>query len=214
MSPGGVEHLCLGFFFVLFFFFFWYKLSFPFLPHPRCFWPSFLPWLVCAEFSAISVIVLSGSLSKLTSGPFFNTDAHLKITWHGSYTTRYVQKNKNIQKVNTKQLAALSRRGPKLVATVEAKLLNYTGRKVTFAMFGTGDWSQGEACIMGMKRSFQKLKVNVRCVKARDQYNSQMSDSCPCTEADFEWWVPPLIFSLHCIHLINFKRQREANRRR
>lgn len=50
--------------------------------------------------------------------------------------------------------------------------------------------SQGEECIMGMKRVFQKLKANVRCVKARDQYNSQMSESCPCTEADFEWWVP------------------------
>ncbi|XP_029691212.1 VPS10 domain-containing receptor SorCS1-like isoform X1 [Takifugu rubripes] len=46
--------------------------------------------------------------------------------------------------------------------------------------------NEGEACIMGMKRIFQKLKANVRCVKARDQYNSQMSDSCPCTEADFE----------------------------
>ncbi|KAM9848025.1 VPS10 domain-containing receptor SorCS1-like [Aulostomus maculatus] len=46
--------------------------------------------------------------------------------------------------------------------------------------------NEGEVCIMGMKRIFQKLKVNVRCVKARDQYISQMSDSCPCTEADFE----------------------------
>ncbi|XP_034538274.1 VPS10 domain-containing receptor SorCS1-like [Notolabrus celidotus] len=43
-----------------------------------------------------------------------------------------------------------------------------------------------ESCIMGMKRIFQKLKANVQCVKARDQYISQMSDSCPCTEADFE----------------------------
>ncbi|XP_067374517.1 VPS10 domain-containing receptor SorCS1-like isoform X2 [Channa argus] len=46
--------------------------------------------------------------------------------------------------------------------------------------------SEGKVCIMGMKRIFQKLKANVRCVKARDQYISQMSDSCPCTEADFE----------------------------
>uniref|UniRef100_A0A3Q3WH77 PKD domain-containing protein n=1 Tax=Mola mola TaxID=94237 RepID=A0A3Q3WH77_MOLML len=46
--------------------------------------------------------------------------------------------------------------------------------------------NEGEVCIMGMKRIFQKLKADVRCVKARDQYNSQMSDSCPCTEADFE----------------------------
>uniref|UniRef100_A0A8C4I1S2 Sortilin related VPS10 domain containing receptor 1 n=1 Tax=Dicentrarchus labrax TaxID=13489 RepID=A0A8C4I1S2_DICLA len=46
--------------------------------------------------------------------------------------------------------------------------------------------NEGEVCIMGMKRIFQKLKANVRCVKARDQYISQMSDSCPCTEADFD----------------------------
>uniref|UniRef100_A0A3Q4HKA0 Sortilin related VPS10 domain containing receptor 1 n=1 Tax=Neolamprologus brichardi TaxID=32507 RepID=A0A3Q4HKA0_NEOBR len=46
--------------------------------------------------------------------------------------------------------------------------------------------NEGEVCIMGMKRIFQKLKANVRCVKARDQYISQMSDSCLCTEADFE----------------------------
>ncbi|KAM4598998.1 VPS10 domain-containing receptor SorCS1-like [Fundulus diaphanus] len=46
--------------------------------------------------------------------------------------------------------------------------------------------NEGEVCIMGMKRIFQKLRANVRCVKARDQYISQMSDSCPCTEADFE----------------------------
>lgn len=51
-------------------------------------------------------------------------------------------------------------------------------------------YSQGEVCIMGMKRIFQKLKANARCVKARDQYIPQMSDSCACTEADFEWWVP------------------------
>ncbi|XP_032397319.1 VPS10 domain-containing receptor SorCS1 [Etheostoma spectabile] len=46
--------------------------------------------------------------------------------------------------------------------------------------------NEGEVCIMGMKRIFQKLKANVLCVKARNQYISQMSDSCPCTEADFE----------------------------
>ncbi|KAF7648536.1 hypothetical protein LDENG_00155260 [Lucifuga dentata] len=46
--------------------------------------------------------------------------------------------------------------------------------------------NEDEVCIMGMKRIFQKLKSNARCVKARDQYVSQMSDSCPCTEADFE----------------------------
>ncbi|XP_061601825.1 VPS10 domain-containing receptor SorCS1-like isoform X1 [Cololabis saira] len=46
--------------------------------------------------------------------------------------------------------------------------------------------NEGEMCIMGMKRIFQKLRANVQCVKARDQYISQMSDSCPCTEADFE----------------------------
>lgn len=74
--------------------------------------------------------------------------------------------------------------------------------------------SQGEVCIMGMKRIFQKLKGNVRCVKARDQYISQMSDSCPCTEADFEWWVPcsaaTLFTSLNPMnaqHFINLQRQ-------
>ncbi|XP_037553626.1 VPS10 domain-containing receptor SorCS1-like [Nematolebias whitei] len=46
--------------------------------------------------------------------------------------------------------------------------------------------NEGEVCIMGMKRIFQKLRANARCVKARDQYISQMSDSCSCTEADFE----------------------------
>ncbi|KAF1375634.1 hypothetical protein PFLUV_G00222230 [Perca fluviatilis] len=46
--------------------------------------------------------------------------------------------------------------------------------------------NEGEVCIMGMKRIFQKLKANILCVKARNQYISQMSDSCPCTEADFE----------------------------
>ncbi|XP_077351676.1 VPS10 domain-containing receptor SorCS1-like isoform X1 [Festucalex cinctus] len=46
--------------------------------------------------------------------------------------------------------------------------------------------NEGEVCIMGMKRIFQKLRVNARCVKAREQYIPQMSDSCPCTEADFE----------------------------
>ncbi|KAL6101983.1 sorcs1 [Pungitius sinensis] len=46
--------------------------------------------------------------------------------------------------------------------------------------------NEGEVCIMGMKRIFQKPKANVRCVTARNQYISQMSNSCPCTEADFE----------------------------
>ncbi|XP_075997838.1 VPS10 domain-containing receptor SorCS1-like [Genypterus blacodes] len=46
--------------------------------------------------------------------------------------------------------------------------------------------NEDEACVMGMKRFFQKLKANARCVKARDQYIPQMWQSCPCTEADFE----------------------------
>ncbi|KAM6956509.1 VPS10 domain-containing receptor SorCS1-like [Aplochiton taeniatus] len=46
--------------------------------------------------------------------------------------------------------------------------------------------SEDQVCIMGVKRIFQKLKTNARCVKTRDQYISQMSDSCPCTEKDFE----------------------------
>lgn len=59
----------------------------------------------------------------------------------------------------------------------------------TLEMFMMHYSSQGEVCIMGMKRIFQKPKANVRCVNARNQYISQMSNSCPCTEADFEWWV-------------------------
>ncbi|XP_061645237.1 VPS10 domain-containing receptor SorCS1-like isoform X2 [Phyllopteryx taeniolatus] len=74
---------------------------------------------------------------------------------------------------------------------------------------------EGEVCIMGMKRIFQKLRVNARCVKAREQYISQMSDSCPCTAADFEcdygferqvdgsctpaFWFVPLATSRDCI---------------
>ncbi|XP_041866107.1 VPS10 domain-containing receptor SorCS1-like isoform X2 [Melanotaenia boesemani] len=75
--------------------------------------------------------------------------------------------------------------------------------------------NEGEVCIMGMKRIFQKLRANVRCVKARDQYISQMSDSCPCTETDFEcdygyerqidgscapaFWFVPSAASRNCI---------------
>uniref|UniRef100_A0A8C5HP48 VPS10 domain-containing receptor SorCS1-like n=1 Tax=Gouania willdenowi TaxID=441366 RepID=A0A8C5HP48_GOUWI len=75
--------------------------------------------------------------------------------------------------------------------------------------------NEGEVCIMGMKRFFQKLKANVRCVKARDQYSSQMSDSCPCAEADFEcdygferqidgscspaFWFVPSVTSRDCV---------------
>lgn len=36
-------------------------------------------FLVCVEYLVISVIGPSGNSSKLTSGPFFNNDAHLKI---------------------------------------------------------------------------------------------------------------------------------------
>ncbi|KAK6293648.1 hypothetical protein J4Q44_G00359740 [Coregonus suidteri] len=46
--------------------------------------------------------------------------------------------------------------------------------------------NDGKVCIMGVKRIFQNLKPDARCVKTKDQYISQMSDSCPCTEADFE----------------------------
>ncbi|XP_053730990.1 VPS10 domain-containing receptor SorCS1-like [Synchiropus splendidus] len=74
---------------------------------------------------------------------------------------------------------------------------------------------QGEVCIMGMKRFYQKLKEDARCIKARDQYVSQTSDSCPCTEADFEcdygfdrqkdgrcspaFWFVPSVTSRDCI---------------
>lgn len=71
-------------------------------------------------------------------------------------------------------------------------------------MFAIDYSLQGEVCIMGMKRIFQKLKANAQCVKARDQYISQISDSCPCTEADFEWWVScsaaTLFTSLNLMH--------------
>ncbi|XP_055781662.1 VPS10 domain-containing receptor SorCS1-like isoform X1 [Salvelinus fontinalis] len=46
--------------------------------------------------------------------------------------------------------------------------------------------NDGKVCIMGVKRIFQNLKPDTRCVKTKDQYISQMSDSCPCTEDDFE----------------------------
>uniref|UniRef100_A0A8C7KNW7 Sortilin related VPS10 domain containing receptor 1 n=1 Tax=Oncorhynchus kisutch TaxID=8019 RepID=A0A8C7KNW7_ONCKI len=46
--------------------------------------------------------------------------------------------------------------------------------------------NDGKVCIMGVKRIFHNLKPDTRCVKTRDQYISQMSDSCPCTEADFD----------------------------
>ncbi|XP_068614143.1 VPS10 domain-containing receptor SorCS1-like [Brachionichthys hirsutus] len=75
--------------------------------------------------------------------------------------------------------------------------------------------NEGEVCIMGMKRIFQKPKANVRCVKARDQYVSQMSDSCLCTDGDFEcdygferqidgsctpaFWFVPSVTSRDCI---------------
>lgn len=63
----------------------------------------------------------------------------------------------------------------------------YKRKKRILEMFTIYYSLQGEECIMGMKRVFQNLKASVRCVKARDQYNFQMSESCPCTEADFEW---------------------------
>uniref|UniRef100_A0A8C6TQ47 Sortilin related VPS10 domain containing receptor 1 n=1 Tax=Neogobius melanostomus TaxID=47308 RepID=A0A8C6TQ47_9GOBI len=53
-------------------------------------------------------------------------------------------------------------------------------------------------------RVFQKLSANARCVKTRDQYVPQKSDSCPCTEADFEcctpsFWFIPSATSRDCI---------------
>uniref|UniRef100_A0A8C4ZVZ4 Sortilin related VPS10 domain containing receptor 1 n=1 Tax=Gadus morhua TaxID=8049 RepID=A0A8C4ZVZ4_GADMO len=46
--------------------------------------------------------------------------------------------------------------------------------------------NEGEVCIMGVKRTFQKLKGSARCVKTRDQQRARDSVPCPCTEADFE----------------------------
>ncbi|CAL8297398.1 unnamed protein product [Merluccius merluccius] len=46
--------------------------------------------------------------------------------------------------------------------------------------------NEGEVCIMGVKRSFQKLRSSARCVKTRQQQRGPASAPCPCTEADFE----------------------------
>lgn len=106
----------------------------PSFPRPRCFWPSF-PWLLPAEFSATSVTVPSGSSSKLTSGPFFNTDAHRRITWRGSYTTRCVRSNQATNQTN-KQTKRTTAGGSHLSATkasrtINAKGLKHVSRKVT-----------------------------------------------------------------------------------
>lgn len=99
--------------------------------------------------------------------------------------------------------------GQKMIAAAAAattKKKYYKRKKRILEMFTIYYSLQGEECIMGMKRVFQKLKASVRCVKARDQYNFQMSESCPCTEADFEWWVcgsaAPLFTSLNPKHNI------------
>ncbi|XP_056891309.1 VPS10 domain-containing receptor SorCS1 isoform X1 [Takifugu flavidus] len=46
--------------------------------------------------------------------------------------------------------------------------------------------NQGEPCLMGVKRIYQKLKPTSRCVMGKTHSVSMMSSSCECTEADFE----------------------------
>uniref|UniRef100_A0A674NNM8 Sortilin related VPS10 domain containing receptor 1 n=1 Tax=Takifugu rubripes TaxID=31033 RepID=A0A674NNM8_TAKRU len=46
--------------------------------------------------------------------------------------------------------------------------------------------NQGEPCLMGVKRIYQKLKPTSRCVMGKTHLVSMMSSSCECTEADFE----------------------------
>lgn len=164
-------------------------------------------WLVCAESLVISVIDLSGNSSKSTSGPFSNIAAQPMITWRGSCTTRYENPAATrllmtpfSRWLNSSEFLWFSR-------TIKARWLKNKKKwkgKGTSEMYMMHYSSQGEVCIMGMKRIYQKLKANVRCVKAREQYISQMSDSCPCTEADFEWWVPcsaaTLFTSLNPMH--------------
>lgn len=175
---------------------------------PNVFLTTFFFWLVCAESLVTSVIDLSGNLSKSTSGPFSNIAAQRMITWRGSCTTRYENPAATpllmtpfSRRLNSSEILWFSQ-------TIKARWLEKKKKKWkekgTSEMYMMHYSSQGEVCIMGMKRIYQKLKANVRCVKAREQYISQMSDSCPCTEADFEWWVPcsaaTLFTSLNPMH--------------
>ncbi|XP_030643265.1 LOW QUALITY PROTEIN: VPS10 domain-containing receptor SorCS1-like [Chanos chanos] len=45
----------------------------------------------------------------------------------------------------------------------------------------------GQECIMGVKRTYRKLRPNSRCMKGKDSATILLTaESCPCTEADFE----------------------------
>ncbi|KAJ8415998.1 hypothetical protein AAFF_G00380200 [Aldrovandia affinis] len=46
--------------------------------------------------------------------------------------------------------------------------------------------NQGEPCIMGVKRIYQKLKPTARCVMGKDYSVTMTSEPCDCTEFDFE----------------------------
>ncbi|XP_068452512.1 VPS10 domain-containing receptor SorCS1 isoform X2 [Clinocottus analis] len=46
--------------------------------------------------------------------------------------------------------------------------------------------NQGEPCLMGVKRIYQKLKPTSRCVMGKTYFVSVTSGPCDCTEADFE----------------------------
>ncbi|XP_036383786.1 VPS10 domain-containing receptor SorCS1 isoform X1 [Megalops cyprinoides] len=46
--------------------------------------------------------------------------------------------------------------------------------------------NQGEPCIMGVKRIYQKLKPIARCVMGKDYSVTMTSEPCDCTESDFE----------------------------
>ncbi|XP_023654514.1 VPS10 domain-containing receptor SorCS1 [Paramormyrops kingsleyae] len=46
--------------------------------------------------------------------------------------------------------------------------------------------NQGEPCIMGVKRIYQKLKPIARCVMGKDYSVTMASEPCECTESDFE----------------------------
>ncbi|XP_056265030.1 VPS10 domain-containing receptor SorCS1 [Pseudoliparis swirei] len=46
--------------------------------------------------------------------------------------------------------------------------------------------NQGEPCLMGVKRIYQKLKPTSKCVMGKTYFVSMTSGPCDCTEADFE----------------------------
>lgn len=159
----------------------------------KVFSPCFL--FFYPEFLVILATDRNGNLSKLISVPFLTVVAHLKTIRRGSYITRWVDlpgtKNNWWHQNSESEEVWFSHNTGKRKKNKREML------KMYYSL-------QGDVCIMGMKRIFHKLKVNAPCVKTRDQYISQLSVSCPCTEADFEWWVScsaaTLFTSLHPLH--------------